>query len=828
MKKSVIIFLGLGVLTLAINVHAAPFGAGNIVVWRVGNGVSVLTNGGNITFLDEYTTNGVLMQSILCPTNWTYPGGVTNWPICNRPAGGGTPETTSEGCLTRSVDGQYLFMAGYGTNGASLPLSQSIDLYRGTNSTGGVGLPRIVARCDWTGKFDTTTALTNWASGSGNFPRAAASTEGVTVWIAGQGQAVRTCDLGESTMAATSINGATSGGHPNPTNNVRDVEIYNYQLYASLGGSAANFTHVYGVYDTGLPTGGDKPSTNMPGVFTGAGPSPHQFVLLNVTNSVPGVNVLYVADDATGGGGGIYKFCLTNGVWGNFNQVSDPVNLIDTAGQRIDGLTGSTDGSGKVVLYFTSNSGGLGSYLWKMVDTNGVGAAGVGTITQLANLFNANNNSNGVWKGVAFAPVSNAAPPSARFAADPTTGPAPLFVTFYFTNTVGSITNVFWDFGDASNPNYLGDPTFTNRMVHNVTHYYAPGTYTVTNIVSGPLGSSARVAVNYIVVTNPPAPKADFTLWQSNSVAPSTVIFTNVSYGGYTNQFWDFGDGGHTNITPDPPPAISNSSFSVGYVYPYAGTYTVTLTVRSYSGISTTQRVNVVTVTGASPTTPVADFTVSTNNGVAPLTVGFFDNSTGYITNRFWNFGDGNTTNITVYTSGSIGHTYASSGIYTSQLTVTGIGSGTTNQLITVTGPASPFATWQTYYFPGGGANSLPGADPDGDGLSNTNEFLLGLNPTNSAARLRIISIAKTSGTNVTVTYLGASGDSTYSGGPLSRTNVLESTTGTPPSYTNNFVSTGLTNVLTGGMGLGTTATFVHTNGATGPARYYRVKVFAP
>jgi len=145
-------------------------------------------------------------------------------------------------------------------------------------------------------------------------------------------------------------------------------------------------------------------------------------------------------------------------------------------------------------------------------------------------------------------------------------------------------------------------------------------------------------------------------------------------------------------------------------------------------------------------------------------------------------------------------------------------------------GPSDPFATWQGQYFSGGSGNpnAAPGADPDGDGMINTNEFLAGFNPTNSAAYLHIISIARTDGTNVTVTYLGSSGDSSYMGGPTSRTNVLESTTGTPPSYTNNFVSTGQTNVLSGGTGLGQQATFVHTNGATGPARYYRVRVLVP
>ena len=113
--------------------------------------------------------------------------------------------------------------------------------------------------------------------------------------------------------------------------------------------------------------------------------------------------------------------------------------------------------------------------------------------------------------------------------------------------------------------------------------------------------------------------------------------------------------------------------------------------------------------------------------------------------------------------------------------------------------------------------------------LSNTNEFLAGFNPTNSAAYLHVISVVK-SGTDINVTYLGANGDTTYTGGPSSRTNVLEFTTGTGNgSYTNNFVSAGLTNILSGGTGVGVVTNMVDTGGATNaPSRYYRVRALAP
>jgi fibronectin-binding autotransporter adhesin len=146
--------------------------------------------------------------------------------------------------------------------------------------------------------------------------------------------------------------------------------------------------------------------------------------------------------------------------------------------------------------------------------------------------------------------------------------------------------------------------------------------------------------------------------------------------------------------------------------------------------------------------------------------------------------------------------------------------------ILHVTAASDPYSSWASFYGLSGG-NAAGTADPDGDGMSNTNEFLTGFNPTNSSARLKIISIVRTDGTNNTVTYLGANGDSNGSLGP--KTNVLDSTTGAANgSFSNNWTPTGLTNILTGGNGLGQVATFVHTNGAAGTTRYYRVRVLVP
>jgi PKD repeat protein len=80
------------------------------------------------------------------------------------------------------------------------------------------------------------------------------------------------------------------------------------------------------------------------------------------------------------------------------------------------------------------------------------------------------------------------------------------------------------------------------------------------------------------------------------------------------------------------------------------------------------------------PVPPVAAFSVST----APLVASFTDQSTGVVNTRSWDFGDSQTS-----TEQNPTHTYATHGLYTVSLTVTGPGgTNTAKQNVTVNPPA--------------------------------------------------------------------------------------------------------------------------------------------
>src|SRR5919109_3493671 len=116
-------------LVLVSSAIASPFTAGNLVIYRVGDGVAALGSGGTAVFLDEYTPAGVFVQSIAMPTA-----------ASPRLVASGT--ATSEGFLTRSEDTRYLIVPGY-------------DAALGTASiTTSTTVPRVIGRVDGNGNVD--------------------------------------------------------------------------------------------------------------------------------------------------------------------------------------------------------------------------------------------------------------------------------------------------------------------------------------------------------------------------------------------------------------------------------------------------------------------------------------------------------------------------------------------------------------------------------------------------------------------------------------------------------------------------------------------------
>jgi hypothetical protein len=258
-------FVLAGILVAALS--SAQFSTGNLAVSRVSssnNASNILANTGNAVFIDQYTTAGSLVNSTAIP--------VANFVIS------GT--ATSEGGLTRSLDGRFLTIYGY--NGA---FATSVT------ATTSANLNRNVARIDGNGTVDLSTRLTD--AQSGNNARSVLSNDGSQFWTVGGAGGVNYSLLGATT--STSINTAA------PTN-LRKLGAFDGTLYAS---SASGTT---GVYSFGsLPTAAPVTPTIL--FETGTGSSPYDFIFADA-------NTVYVADDRTAAnGGGIQKWINNGGSW---------------------------------------------------------------------------------------------------------------------------------------------------------------------------------------------------------------------------------------------------------------------------------------------------------------------------------------------------------------------------------------------------------------------------------------------------------------------------------------------------------------------------------
>lgn len=249
--------------------------------------------------------------------------------------------------------------------------------------------------------------------------------------------------------------------------------------------------------------------------------------------------------------------------------------------------------------------------------------------------------------------------PIARASAAPSTGVAPLLVTFDGSASEdpdGAISSWSWSFSD--------DTTATGAVV---THTFpAPGSYTATLTVSDEAGVPASQSVSITVLAAPPLITA--------SVSPIMVVAGNSAL-----LTWDATDA--TTVIVDGIGAFAPSG-SVPVMPATDSTYT--LTAYGPGGTAST------TVALGVDEAPVPRFSVTPPRGPAPLSVTFdglaSSDPDGRVASWEWDFdSDG----VTDATGSTASRTYPSRGEYAVSLTVTddeGV-SRSANQTVSVTSP---------------------------------------------------------------------------------------------------------------------------------------------
>jgi PKD repeat protein len=191
-------------------------------------------------------------------------------------------------------------------------------------------------------------------------------------------------------------------------------------------------------------------------------------------------------------------------------------------------------------------------------------------------------------------------PVTASFSANPTSGQAPLTVTFTDQST-GPVTAWNWNFGDGA--------TSTSQ---NPSHTYNnAGSFTASLTVTGSGGQTSS-ASHTITATNAPLPvTAGFAASPSSGAAPLSVQFTDQSTGPVTAWNWNFGDG------------ATSTSQNPSHTYSSTGSFTATLTVTGSSG-QTSSASRSITVTNTPPPPTATVTVVATQPLATSLTPGVF------------------------------------------------------------------------------------------------------------------------------------------------------------------------------------------------------------
>jgi len=262
---------------------------------------------------------------------------------------------------------------------------------------------------------------------------------------------------------------------------------------------------------------------------------------------------------------GNYTVALTaTNAYGNNTNTKN--NYITVGNKPVANFSGTpTIGAPALAVTFTDSSTySPTAWAWTFGDSNTSTAqnpshsyTSVGSYTvalTATNIYGNNTNTKNNYITVGNPPVAN-------FSGTPTTGGAPLAVTFTDSST-NTPTAWAWTFGDT-NTSTLQNPSHS---------YSSTGNYTVALTATNAYGNNTNTKSNYITVTGGTPPVANFSGTPTVGIFPLAVTFTDSSTNTPTAWSWDFGD------------STTSTAQNPSHTYTSAGNYTVTLTATNAGG----------------------------------------------------------------------------------------------------------------------------------------------------------------------------------------------------------------------------------------------------
>jgi spore coat protein CotH len=330
----------------ATNTVLARLSPTNLVVLRLGDGTENLTSHGNSAFLDQYATNGVFQGSIAIPNNGDaaliFSG-----------------TASSEGALTRSLDGRLLTFAGY-----NVALSNSAALSASLANSTAAAAPRAAMAVDFLGTPQLTGVTTNQFNK--NNVRSSVTDGRGHYWASGAATGIVYFDTDDAHAVETNISNATT------------LQPAQNGLLLSTAKSTP------GLYSVSASTDAvQSPSLLLP---TGSGSSPFAFAFS------PDGTLVYVADDTLAGRGGVQRWELQHENW----TLAYSFASLTNCGAR--GLAVDFSGVNPVIYATTAES--LTNRLISIIDN--------GPNTPMNTLATAGVNQ--IFRGVSFGPSDSPAP----------------------------------------------------------------------------------------------------------------------------------------------------------------------------------------------------------------------------------------------------------------------------------------------------------------------------------------------------------------------------------------------------------------------------------
>ena len=314
---------------------AAAIIPGDLIIFRAGDGTAALTTTAVPAFLDEYSPNAVLVQSIPLPSS-------------GASALTATGNAATEGIISRSQDGSTLIFGGYRKDAGGA--NPSGDTPATTN--------RVIATVGLNGVVNTSIALTD-ATG---MMRSAASVDGISSFYVSTSTAVRYVGSPGPAATSTSID----------PRNSRQVNLSANTLFASNG--STSITTKVQSYGT-LPTG---TTSAAPIVTLATSDAVNGFSLFDLSPTIPGADTLYALSTVENM---LRKYVFDGSAWNLFGSIS---------GASAANLTGATNGT-DVNLYLTSPTG-----LFAFTDSSGYAGTLSGSLGPAIATANVNTAFRGI------------------------------------------------------------------------------------------------------------------------------------------------------------------------------------------------------------------------------------------------------------------------------------------------------------------------------------------------------------------------------------------------------------------------------------------------